>query len=98
MARFMSRKRSAVAKVVSSVLFSLLSGLVGAQTLPATAIAACGTPPLTYTAGQLNALTQNTTGVLCVETTCSALPAPYVAGQSYPLLVDTNGRLCTSGG
>ncbi len=82
----------------AAIILFLTSGAASGQALPATAVAACGTPPVTYTAGQPNALTQDTTGVLCVETTCSALPAPYVAGRSYPLLVDTNGRLCASGG
>jgi hypothetical protein len=71
---------------------------VQADPLSATAITTCGTPPLAYTSGQANSLTQNTVGRLCVETTCSAPPLVYVAGQSYPVLIDTNGKLCTSGG
>jgi hypothetical protein len=75
-----------------------LTGTARADSDPPIVVTACGTPPVTYAAGQPNALTQNTTGRLCVETTCAALPITYVVGKSYLLFVDTNGRLCSSGG
>lgn len=40
-----------------------------AQTTSATVVAACGTPPITYTAGANRAITQDTTGSACTNAT-----------------------------
>jgi hypothetical protein len=81
-----------------ALAFLLMIGEASAQALSPVVVTTCGTPPLPYTAGEPNALMQNTAGLLCIESACPALPAPYVAGQSYPLLIDTDGNLCSSGG
>lgn len=52
---------------IATVLICTLAGCFGswAQTTSATVVTACGTPPVTYSAGANRALTQDTTGKLC---------------------------------
>lgn len=52
----------------------------------AVVVANCGTPPVTYTAGQSFAMTQNTTGTLCTSATVT------VSGTSSVNIAQVNGH------
>jgi hypothetical protein len=67
----------------------LAAPFTSAQSASAVVVAACGTPPATYTAGQPFPLTIDTTGKLCT----SGLAASSITVGTSPIVGGTNGRL-----
>lgn len=65
-----------------------------AETLQATVVATCGTPPSGFNPPYQ--FTQDTTGTLCASASCTATPVSpaYVAGQTDPIVVDSSGTTC----
>lgn len=55
--------------IAAAVAILIISGAAYAQTNSAVVVATCGTPPVTYTAGQSYPQTQDTTGKLCAGAT-----------------------------
>lgn len=60
------------ALLVAGILAGLCALPAHAQTASAVAVSACGTPPVTYTAGKPYPVTQTTTGKSCMDATISA--------------------------
>lgn len=53
--------------LLACLLLGMAPHVAGAATSSAVVVATCGTPPVTYTAGQTFPLTQDTTGTLCAQ-------------------------------
>lgn len=86
--------------LISSALSLLQAGSSFAQTQSAIVVTTCGTPPLTYTAGQPYPVTQNTSGQVCGAS--SSTPSgtqnvniTEVNGATANLAQETGGNLAT---
>lgn len=62
--------------------FLLGASIAQAQTLSAVVVSSCGTPPITYTAGQSYPLTMDTTGHLCNTASGGSGGAVTVSGYT----------------
>jgi hypothetical protein len=81
---------------------ALSPGLAHAQAVSAVVVSACGTPPITYTAGKPYPITQDTTGTQCGGN--SAVPVPdsptstgTIASNSDTVILTTSGGYSSFG-
>lgn len=83
-------------RLLLAFLFTLAATAANAQSSTATVVATCGTPPLTYTAGQSYAITMDTTGKLCSNSAGGgSQPVTGTVGIDQTTPGSTNGVVVT---
>lgn len=97
------KRFSAFAAIVAALSLLAPSGIAHAQTTSAVVVAACGTPPTTYAAGQNRQVTQDTTGRVCQAPGAGTISGTVTANQgtagaaAWPVKVDQTTPGSTNG-